>query len=50
MYMKFYDRERAEADSYFRQYNMHGDVDDLRKSKDCEARAKDYLEKANIWK
>lgn len=50
MYMRLYDRERAEADSYYRQYNIHGDVDDLRKSKDCEARAKDYLEKANIWK
>lgn len=49
-YMRLYNQERSEADSYFRLYERSKDLDDLEKSKDCENRAKDYLEKANIWK
>ena len=50
MYMKLYEREKAEADSYLKSYNLYRDTDDLKKSQDCLERAKEYLEKANIWK
>lgn len=50
MYMRFYRQERAEADSYYREYEIHKDTSSLSKSKDCEARATRYLEQANIWK
>ncbi len=50
MYLRMYDRERLEADSYFRDYQRTGDARALERSKDCESRAGSYLEKANIWK
>ena len=50
MYMRMYDRERSEADSYFRDYQRTGDARALERSKDCESRARCYLDKANIWK
>lgn len=50
MYMRMYDRERSEADSYFRDYQRTGDARDLERSKDGESRARSYLDKANIWK
>lgn len=50
MYMRLYDQEKAEADSYFRKYELYGNLDDLKRSKSCQTRANDYLEKANIWK
>jgi len=50
MYMRFYDQEQAETDSYLRKYELYGNIDDLEKSKRCQSRANDYLEKANIWK
>jgi len=50
MFMRLYDKEKAEADLYYREYTIHGNTSDLQHSKDCEARATDYLQKANIWK
>jgi len=50
MYMKLYRKEQADSDSYYKEYETHGNTSDLGKSKDCQARANDYLSKANIWK
>jgi len=50
MYMQLYEQEKAEADSYFRKYELYGNLDDLKRSKSCQTRANDYLEKANIWR
>ncbi|HNW57390.1 MAG TPA: leucine-rich repeat protein [Bacteroidales bacterium] len=50
MYMKLYEQEQAESDSYFKRYQISGDLDDLRRSKEDQSRANDYLQKANIWK
>ena len=48
MYMNLYEQEKAEADSYYRRYELYGNIDDLKNAKSCQSRASDYLEKANI--
>jgi len=50
MYMRLYEQEQAEADSYYRRYETYGNIDDLNRAKACQSRANDYREKANIWK
>jgi TPR repeat protein len=50
MYMRLYEQEKAETDNNYQRYELYGNVDDLRNAKDCQSRAADYLEKANIWK
>lgn len=50
MYMRLYEQEQAESDSYFKRYQNYGSLDDLVRSKECQSRANDYLENANIWK
>lgn len=50
MYMKLYRNEQGDADYYDRQYQIYKKSEDLQKSKDCQARANGYLDKANIWK
>lgn len=49
-YYNLYEQEQAEADSYFSKYKAYGNPDDLKKANNCQSRANEYLEKANIWK
>lgn len=49
-YMRMYRKEKSDSESYLSLYNRTSDVDYLEKSKDCEKRAADYLDNANIWK
>lgn len=49
MYEKLYREEINEAEYYRRQYELNKNQSDLEKAKSHEARAKDYLEKAEIW-
>lgn len=49
-YYNLYEQEQAEADSYFSKYKAYGNLDDLKKANNCQSRANEYLEKANIWK
>lgn len=50
MYLNLYEQEKAEADSYYRRYELYGNIEDLKNAKSCQSRANDYLEKANIWR
>lgn len=50
MYMRLYEQEQAEADSYFRKFDSYGNPEDLRKAKECQSRANDYRANADIWK
>ena len=49
MYMRLYNTERSEEDRYLKEYQNTGNISDLQRSKDCGARAKDYLDRANIY-
>lgn len=50
MYMRLYNEARSEEDRYLKEYQNTGNISDLQRSKDCGARAKDYLDRANIYR
>jgi len=37
-------------EDYFKRYQTYGDLNDLKRAKESQVRANDYLQKANIWK
>lgn len=50
MYMELYEQELSESEDYFKRYQTYGDLNDLKRAKESQVRANDYLQKANIWK